>query len=95
MIFNDRLDAGVALVFKAVALLVVVVSMREWVLILQRRKPAVLREAPFVRSGWGWRGLSVCLHWSMRPLQHLRSMRGRWSGWSGGCCARAGKHQFG
>ena len=56
MIFNDRLDAGVALVFMAVALLVVVVSMREWVLILQRRKPAVLREAPFVRSGLGVAG---------------------------------------
>ena len=36
MIFNDRLDADVALVFMAIALLVVVVSMREWLLILRR-----------------------------------------------------------
>ena len=51
MIFNDRLDAGVALVFMAVAVLVIVVSVREWLLVLRHRKPAVLREAPYVESG--------------------------------------------
>ncbi|HEX8429691.1 MAG TPA: carbon starvation CstA 5TM domain-containing protein, partial [Longimicrobium sp.] len=48
MIFNDRLDAGVALAFMAVAVLVMVVSIREWTLILSRRKPGIMHEAPFV-----------------------------------------------
>jgi carbon starvation protein len=50
MLFNDRLDAVVALAFMAVAVLVIVVSVREWLLVLRHRKPAVLREAPFVLS---------------------------------------------
>jgi carbon starvation protein len=53
MIFNDRLDAAVALAFMAVAVLVIVVSIREWLLVLSHRKPAVLREAPFVPSALG------------------------------------------
>jgi carbon starvation protein len=48
MIFNDRLDAAVALAFMAVAVLVMVVSIREWALILSRRKPGTMHEAPFV-----------------------------------------------
>ncbi len=40
----------------AVALLVVAVSVREWLLVLRHRKPAVLHEAPFVRSGLGLAG---------------------------------------
>jgi carbon starvation protein len=48
MIFNDRLDAAVALAFMAVAVLVMVVSIREWTLILSRRKPGTMHEAPFV-----------------------------------------------
>jgi carbon starvation protein CstA len=50
MLFNDRLDAVVALAFMAVAVLVIVVSVREWLLVLRHRKPAVLREAPYVAS---------------------------------------------
>jgi carbon starvation protein len=50
MLFNDRLDAVVALAFMAVAVLVIVVSVREWLLVLRHRKPAVLPEAPFVAS---------------------------------------------
>jgi carbon starvation protein len=56
MLFNDRLDAGVALVFMAVVVLVLAVSVREWVMILSRRKPAVMREAPFVPSALGIAG---------------------------------------
>jgi carbon starvation protein len=56
MIFNDRLDATVALVFMAVAVLVIIVSIREWLLVLSHRKPAVLREAPFVPSQLGVAG---------------------------------------
>ncbi|HEY0153994.1 MAG TPA: carbon starvation CstA family protein [Longimicrobium sp.] len=56
MLFNDRLDAVVALTFMAVAVLVIVVSVREWLLVLRHRKPAVLREAPFVASALGVAG---------------------------------------
>jgi carbon starvation protein len=50
MIFNDRLDAGAALVFMSVVVVLVVVSAREWWLVLSQRKPARVHEAPFVRS---------------------------------------------
>ncbi|HEX7243388.1 MAG TPA: carbon starvation CstA family protein [Longimicrobiaceae bacterium] len=50
MLFNDRLDAVVALVFMAVAVLVITTSVREWVLVLRGRKPAEVRETPFVQS---------------------------------------------
>ncbi|HEU0079352.1 MAG TPA: hypothetical protein VFQ76_16980, partial [Longimicrobiaceae bacterium] len=50
MLFNDRLDAAVALVFMAVTLLVIATSLREWALVLLGRKPPVVREAPFVPS---------------------------------------------
>ncbi len=52
LIFNDRLDAGVAAVFMIVVLLVVISSAREWRLVLQRRKPAVVKETPFVETAW-------------------------------------------
>ena len=51
MLFNDRLDAGVALAFMAMAVLVIAASAREWLLVLSGRKPPVLREAPFVERG--------------------------------------------
>jgi carbon starvation protein len=50
VIFNDRLDAAVASVFMLVVLLVIAASVREWWLVLSRRKAAVLYEAPFVAS---------------------------------------------
>ncbi|HEX6036458.1 carbon starvation CstA family protein [Longimicrobium sp.] len=56
MIFNARLDAVVALAFMAVALLVMAVSMREWFLLVRKRKPAVMHEAPFVPSSLGLAG---------------------------------------
>jgi carbon starvation protein len=52
MIFNDRLDAGVALLFMTVVGLLVVTSAREWWLVLSRRKPAVVHEAAYVESGY-------------------------------------------
>ncbi len=48
MIFNDRLDAAIALFFVAVVAMLVFTSAREWWLVLSRRKPAALHEAPFV-----------------------------------------------
>ena len=50
MIFNDRVDAAVALVFVAVTLLVVASSAREWLAVLGGRKPAVLRETEFTET---------------------------------------------
>jgi carbon starvation protein len=52
LIFNDRLDAVVALAFMTVTLLVVAASAREWLLVLTRRKPARLRESPFVETAY-------------------------------------------
>jgi hypothetical protein len=48
--FNDRLDAGLALVFMAVVVLVILASAQEWWLVLSRRKPAVVHEAECVVS---------------------------------------------
>ncbi|HEX6911920.1 MAG TPA: carbon starvation CstA family protein [Longimicrobium sp.] len=56
MMFNARLDAVVALVFMAVALLVIAVSVREWILLVRKRKQAVMHEAPFVPSTLGLAG---------------------------------------
>ena len=52
LIFNDRLDAVVAISFMLVTLLVVVASAREWVLVLTRRKPARAQESPFVETAY-------------------------------------------
>jgi carbon starvation protein len=52
LIFNDRLDAVVALAFMVVTLLVVAASAREWVLVLTRRKPAVAKETPYVETAY-------------------------------------------
>ncbi len=52
LIFNDRLDAVVAVAFMLVTLLVVVASAREWLLVLTRRKPARARETPFVETAY-------------------------------------------
>ncbi len=78
MLFNDRLDAVVALAFMAVAVLVIVVSMREWLLVIRHRKPAVLREGPFVLSGLGVAAIlaDVGAHFGMdrgEPLNELFS----------------------
>ena len=56
MMFNARLDAVVALVFMAVALMVIAVSIREWILLVRKRKPAIMHEAPFVPSTLGLAG---------------------------------------
>jgi len=52
LIFNDRLDAMVALAFMAVTVLVVAASAREWVLVLTRRRPAAAKESPFVETAY-------------------------------------------
>jgi carbon starvation protein len=50
MIFNDRLDAAIALFFMAIVMLVIGASMREWVQVASGTKAAQVKEAPFVES---------------------------------------------
>jgi carbon starvation protein len=50
MIFNDRLDAGLALFFMAIVVVVILASAREWMLIAAGRKQPRVNEAPFVES---------------------------------------------
>jgi carbon starvation protein len=52
LIFNDRLDAVVSVVFMVVTVLVVAASAREWGLVLTRRKAATAKEAPFVETAY-------------------------------------------
>ncbi len=47
LIFNDRLNAALALFFMAVVAMLVITSAREWWLVLSKRKPAVVHEAPY------------------------------------------------
>jgi carbon starvation protein len=51
-IFNDRLDAVIALVLMLVTVLVLLASAREWLLVLTKRKPARARESPFVETAY-------------------------------------------
>ncbi len=48
MIFNDRLDAVIALFFMAIVLVVIGASLREWILVATRKKAPRVNEAPFV-----------------------------------------------
>ncbi len=48
LMFNDRLNAIVALFFMAVVAMLIFTSAREWWLVLSKRKPAVVHETPFV-----------------------------------------------
>jgi carbon starvation protein len=50
MIFNDRLDAALALFFMAIVVVVILASAREWYQIAAKKKAAKVNEAPFVES---------------------------------------------
>lgn len=52
LIFNDRLNTFVALLFMAVVALVVVASMREWWLVLTNKKAPQIHEAAYVESAF-------------------------------------------
>ena len=52
MLFNDQMNAVVALVFMAVVVMVFVASITQWYLILSRRRPAVMTEAPYVATAF-------------------------------------------
>jgi carbon starvation protein len=62
LIFNDRLNTVVALVFMGVVALVVAASLREWWAVLSRRKPARVQEAPYVESALEPRPLAPIPH---------------------------------
>jgi carbon starvation protein len=51
-IFNDRLDAVIAAAFMLVTVVLLVACVREWALILARRKTPVPRESPFVETAY-------------------------------------------
>jgi carbon starvation protein len=48
VIFNDRLDAVVASLFMSVAFLIIAASIREWYMVLSKRRPIVMSETPYV-----------------------------------------------
>ena len=50
MIFNDRIDAGLALFFMAIVVVVIAASAREWWLVAARKKQPSVNEAPYVES---------------------------------------------
>jgi carbon starvation protein len=52
LIFNDRLNTFVALLFMTVVTLVVAASVREWWMVLRKKKPAVVNEAPYVETAY-------------------------------------------
>ncbi len=52
LIFNDRLNTFVALLFMTVVTILIVASLREWWLVLSRRKTAIVHEAPYVETGY-------------------------------------------
>jgi carbon starvation protein len=50
MIFNDRLDAGVAAFFLVSVIVILTASAREWLAVIGGRKPAVSSETPYVAT---------------------------------------------
>ena len=52
LIVNDRLNTLVALLFMSIVTVLIVTSLREWWLVLSRRKGAVVHEAPYVETGY-------------------------------------------
>ena len=53
LIFNDRLDAALALFFMAIVGVIIVASAREWYLVATRQKLPRVNEAPYVESRLG------------------------------------------
>ena len=50
VLFNDRLDATVAIVFMSVAVMVILASIHEWYMVAAKRRPVVITETPYVPS---------------------------------------------
>jgi len=52
LIFNQRLDAAVTAVFAAMILVLLLEAVVQWTAILSKRREALLRESPYVRTRW-------------------------------------------
>jgi len=52
LIFNQRLDAAVTAVFAVMILVLLAEAVVQWTAILSKRREAVLRESPYVRTRW-------------------------------------------
>ena len=52
VIFNARLDAGLAALFMVVTGLVVLASAREWWRVMAGKRPPIVTETPFVESAY-------------------------------------------
>jgi carbon starvation protein len=52
LIFNQRLDAVVTAVFALMILVLLLEAVVQWTAILSKRREAVLRESPYVRTRW-------------------------------------------
>jgi carbon starvation protein len=50
--FNNRLDAGVTLLFAGLVVLLMLEAALEWFRVLSGRKQATIHEAPYVRTRW-------------------------------------------
>ncbi len=52
IIFNQRLDAAVTAVLALMILVLLAEAAVQWFLLLSKRKPALLHEAPYTRTAW-------------------------------------------
>ena len=52
IIFNQRLDAVVTAVLASMVLILIAEAAVQWFLLLAKRKPATLHEAPYTRTAW-------------------------------------------
>jgi carbon starvation protein len=52
VIFNQRLDAAVTLLFAVMVMVLIVEALIQWYSLLSRRREAVLHEAPYVPTQW-------------------------------------------
>jgi carbon starvation protein len=52
VIFNQRLDAAVTLVFAVTVMVLIIEALIQWYSLLSRRREAVLHEAPYVPTQW-------------------------------------------
>jgi carbon starvation protein len=48
MIFNDHVNAALALFFMTIVVVVILACAREWIVVASGRKPPVVHEAPYI-----------------------------------------------
>jgi carbon starvation protein len=52
LIFNNRLDAGVTAVLFLMVLVLVIEAIGEWIMLIRKRKTAILHESPYIATQW-------------------------------------------